>query len=64
MACSPCVAAERARNAAANRETEAIQEQRGIQEADELDQACDDFGLEFDLDDDALLNMLSRIIST
>jgi hypothetical protein len=64
MACSPCVAAERARNAAANRETEAMQEQRGIQEADELDQAFDDFGLEFDLDDDALLNMLSRIIST
>jgi hypothetical protein len=64
MACSPCVAAERARSASANREKDAVQEQRGMQEAGELDQAFEDFGLEFDLDDDALLNMLSRIIST
>jgi hypothetical protein len=32
-------------------------------EAEELDKEILDLGAEFDLDDDALLNMLSRIIT-
>jgi hypothetical protein len=56
MACSPCVAAERARAATRKQELEMAQENL------ELDQELFDFGNEFDLDDDALLGMLSRMI--
>jgi hypothetical protein len=62
MACSPCVAAERARKATTElvvadaREAEAI-------EMGELDQELDDLGAEFDMDDDALVSMISNLIS-
>ena len=62
MACSPCVAAERAAAAAEmNEEVIAARETEG-----ETNDECDmhELGAEFDLDDDALLNVLSRIIST
>jgi len=63
MACSPCVAAERAAAATAdiNAEIIAAREAEG-----ETSEECDvqELGAEFDLDDDALLNVLSRIIST
>lgn len=62
MACSPCVAAERAAAAAEmNEEVIAARETEG-----ETNEECDvhELGAEFDLDDDALLNVLSRIIST
>lgn len=65
MGCSPCVAAERAQ----------VSEQRRLNELKKDDTLADgksnefgkelhDLGLEFDMDDDALLNVLSRIIST
>lgn len=63
MACSPCVAAERARNALQQKELEVVQESMGVEEACELDQALHDLESEFDLDDDDLLNILSRIIT-
>lgn len=60
MACSPCVAAERARAAANRMEVSKAQEA----EAAELgDLPFQDLGAEFDLDDDALLNMISGLIS-
>jgi hypothetical protein len=62
MACSPCVAAERARAAGRMQDMEAVREAERA-EAEELDKEILDLGAEFDLDDDALLNMLSRIIT-
>lgn len=62
MACSPCVAAERARAASHNRDMEAAQ-QAEAEDFETIDQEIMDMGAEFDLDDDALLNMLSRIIT-
>jgi len=62
MACSPCVAAERARAAGRMQDMEAVREAE-MAEAEELDKEILDMGAEFDLDDDALLNMLSRIIT-
>jgi len=61
MACSPCVAAERARSANMKREIEVNRE--GGEDQVELDKDLNYLEAEFDLDDDALLNMLSRIIS-
>jgi len=61
MACSPCVAAERARSTNMKREIEANRE--GGEDQVELDKELNYLEAEFDLDDDALLNMLSRIIS-
>jgi len=61
MACSPCVAAERARSANRKREIEVNRE--GGEDQVELDKELNYLEAEFDLDDDALLNMLSRIIS-
>lgn len=57
MACSPCVAAERAR--AANEKQQSI----AAEEALDIDKDLYDIENEFDLDDDELLNMLSRIVT-
>ena len=62
MACSPCVAAERARAASSKEDNEAAREAE-MEDATELDKEIFDMGAEFDLDDDILLNMLSRIIT-
>jgi hypothetical protein len=70
MACSPCVAAERARAAAQKQEAAAQQEalangvDAGLEDVNEFDKELLDIGQEFDLDDDALLNVLSQIIAT
>jgi hypothetical protein len=62
MACSPCVAAERALKAGRMQDMEAAREAE-MAETEELDKEILDMGAEFDLDDDALLQMLSRIIT-
>eukprot|EP00562_Extubocellulus_spinifer_P019767 CAMPEP_0178598568 /NCGR_PEP_ID=MMETSP0697-20121206/32819_1 /TAXON_ID=265572 /ORGANISM="Extubocellulus spinifer, Strain CCMP396" /LENGTH=894 /DNA_ID=CAMNT_0020236359 /DNA_START=322 /DNA_END=3006 /DNA_ORIENTATION=+ len=70
MACSPCVAAERARSAAQKQQAAAQQEAAangidvGFEDISEFDRELFDIGQEFDLDDDDLLNVLSRIIAT
>ena len=61
MACSPCVAAERAMAAQERLEVEDAREQEAI-DTGELDRELDDLGAEFDLDDDALLGMISQLI--
>jgi len=63
MACSPCVAAERARNAAMKRRVEAAREAE-VEAADDMDKELDSLSNDFNLDDDALLGMLSQLIST
>jgi hypothetical protein len=63
MACSPCVAAERAQSAALKRRVEAAQEAE-VEAADDMDKELDDLSNDFNLDDDALLGMLSQLIST
>lgn len=63
MACSPCVAAERAQNAATKRRVEAAREAE-VEAADDMDKELDDLSNDFNLDDDALLGMLSQLIST
>jgi hypothetical protein len=63
MACSPCVAAERARSAALKRKVEAAREAE-VDATDEMDKQLDDLSNDFNLDDDALLGMLSQLIST
>jgi len=62
MACSPCVAAERAQNAALKRRVEAARETEI--DAVDADKELDDLSNDFNLDDDALLGMLSQLIST
>lgn len=62
MACSPCVAAERAMAAQERLEVEDAKEQEAIDSGD-LDRELDDLGAEFNLDDDALLGMISHLIS-
>jgi hypothetical protein len=62
MACSPCVAAERARKASTQQVVADAREAEAI-EMGELDQELDDLGAEFDMDDDALVNMISTLIS-
>ena len=62
MACSPCVAAERARSAQERLEVEDTLEQEAV-EAGDLDRELDDLGAEFNLDDDALLGMISQLIT-
>lgn len=64
MACSPCVAAERAQAASLKQEVAAQKDANGQNEVNEFDKELYDLGVEFDLDDDALLNVLSRIIAT
>ena len=62
MACSPCVAAERARASSNKRDMEAAREAE-LEDFETFDKEIMDMGAEFDLDDDVLLNMLSRIIT-
>eukprot|EP00977_Amphora_coffeiformis_P026304 scaffold25445_cov183-Amphora_coffeaeformis.AAC.1 len=62
MACSPCVAAERARDAKNRMEQEIDQENQAV-ELGELDRELDLLGEEFNVDDDALLNMISSMIN-
>lgn len=62
MACSPCVAAERARAATTRMNSETAQEAEAV-ELGEIDRELDDLGAQFDLDDDALLGMISNLIS-
>jgi hypothetical protein len=61
MACSPCVAAERAQSAATKRRVEAARE-AGVESIDDMDSDLDDLSNDFNLDDDALLGMLSQLI--
>ncbi|KAL3912243.1 MAG: hypothetical protein SGILL_006959, partial [Bacillariaceae sp.] len=63
MACSPCVAAERALAAETKRKVEAAREAQ-VDAADDMDKELDDLSNDFNLDDDALLGMLSQLIST
>jgi hypothetical protein len=63
MACSPCVAAERAQSAATKRRVEAANE-AGVGGMDDMDRELDDLSNDFNLDDDALLAMLSQLIQT
>ncbi|KAG7354124.1 Fungal Zn2-Cys6 binuclear cluster domain containing protein [Nitzschia inconspicua] len=63
MACSPCVAAERALAADNKRRVEAAREAQ-IEAADDMDRELDELSNDFNLDDDALLGMLSQLIST
>ena len=62
MACSPCVAAERARDAKNRMEAEVEQENQAV-ELGELDRELDLLGEEFAVDDDALLNIISSMIN-
>jgi len=62
MACSPVVAAQKAQAAATKRDVEAAREAR-VEAADELDKDMEDLSHDFNLDDDALLGMLSQLIS-
>jgi len=62
MACSPCVAAERAMAAQERLEVEDAREQEALDSGD-LDRELDDLGAEFNLDDDALLGMISQLIT-
>ena len=62
MACSPCVAAERARDARARMVEESAQEAEAL-ELGEIDRELDIMGEEFNVDDDALLNMISSMIT-
>lgn len=62
MACSPCVAAERAQKAADKRKVE-----KGIEgkfDSTDMDQDLADLDNDFNLDDDALLGMLSQLIAS
>ena len=61
MACSPCVAAERARDAKNRMEEEINQENQAV-ELGELDRELDLLGEEFNVDDDALLSYISQLI--
>jgi hypothetical protein len=60
MACSPCVAAERAQSVKTRLQVEAAQEAQAAEMGVEDD---DDFA-EFDLDDDQLLGMISSLVSS
>jgi len=65
MSCSPCVAAERARASAMRRDEEIKKETESDSEKEfsQIDKELNQLGLEFEMDDDALLNVLSKIIS-
>ena len=64
MACSPCVAAERAREARLRMSVESSQEAEAVELGGDLDRELDVLGEEFNVDDDALLNMISSLISS
>jgi len=63
MACSPIVAAQKAQAASTKRSVEAAREAQ-VEAADELDKELDVLSHDFNLDDDALLGMLSQLISS
>jgi len=63
MACSPVVAAQKAQAAGTKRSVEAAREAQ-VEAADELDKELDVLSHDFNLDDDALLGMLSQLISS
>jgi hypothetical protein len=63
MACSPCVAAERARAAELQKEQEAQYESQSLLDINDLDRALYDLENEYEIDDDALLKMLSSIVT-
>jgi hypothetical protein len=62
MACSPCVAAERARAAASRLDVIAAQESEAI-ELGALTDFYGDIDSDFDLDDDALLSVINNLIT-
>jgi hypothetical protein len=62
MACSPCVAAERARSAASRIEVAAAQEAEAY-EMGEISVDLAELGSEFNIDDDALLGVISSLIA-
>lgn len=62
MACSPCVAAERAQSAENRMKVEEALEAEAV-ELGEIDRELEDLSAQFDLDDDALLGMISNLIS-
>uniref|UniRef100_A0A7S2RZY2 Uncharacterized protein n=1 Tax=Eucampia antarctica TaxID=49252 RepID=A0A7S2RZY2_9STRA len=65
LSCSPCVAAERARASTMRQKNETKKKGEGSNENfKEFDKELQELGIEFDMDDDALLVVLSRIIST
>jgi hypothetical protein len=64
MACSPCVAAERARDARLRMAVESAQEAEAVEFGCDLDRELDMLGEEFNVDDDALLNMISSLITS
>jgi len=61
MACSPVVAAQKAQLAATKRSVEAAREAQ-MEASDELEKVLVDLNHDFNLDDDALLGMLSQLI--
>jgi hypothetical protein len=63
MACSPCVAAERARDARLRMTMESAQEAEAVEFGCDLDRELDLLGEEYNVDDDALLNMISTLIT-
>lgn len=63
MACSPCVAAERARSASSRLDVAAAQETEAA-ELGEVSSGAVELRAEFDLDDDALLSMISDLIAS
>lgn len=62
MACSPVVAAQKAQAAATKRSVEAAREAE-VDAADDVDKELDLLSRDFNQDDDALLGMLSQLIS-
>ena len=62
MACSPCVAAERAWASSWNQDMEATREAEA-EDFEVFNKEIMELGAEFDLDNDALLNILSQIIT-
>jgi hypothetical protein len=63
MACSPCVAAERAKAAASRLDIVAAQEHEASEMGELSEFNGGDFGTEFDLDDDALLTLFGSLIN-
>ena len=62
MACLPCIAVERAQASSQNQDMEATHEAEA-EDFEAFNKEIMELGAEFNLDDDALLNMLSWIIT-